>query len=254
MRHEKKEAVTSSTKQKIFGKNAVLECLDSGISINKIWIADNPNPRLKEIEDKASKKRIPVLKLGRRELDRIAGSDEHRSVIAEIAPIKLHEEDFLFAQSIKRILIPVNIEDPHNLGALIRSAYAFDVDALVITKHKSTPVNETVISSSAGSALKLPIVRITNVVNILEKLKKNGFWIYGTVVSSDRSQSSNLYETDFDEKSVIVVGNEGSGLTDNILKHCDFKVYIPTKFESLNVSVATGIILSRAFTQRKNGI
>lgn len=248
--HHKERAPDNSNKQKIFGKNAVLECLDSEVSINKIWLADNPNPRLKEIEEKARSKRIPVLKLGRRELDRIAGSDEHRSVIAEITPIKLHEEEFLFGKSIKKILIPVNIEDPHNLGALIRSAYAFDVDALVITKHKSSPVTETVISSSAGSALKLPIVRITNVVNILEKLKKNGFWIYGTVVSSEKNQSTNLYETEFDEKSVILVGNEGKGLTDNILKHCDFKLYIPIKFESLNVSVATGIILSRAFAQK----
>ncbi len=234
--------------QKIFGKNAVLECLSSDVSVNKVWISKQPNPRLKEIEDKARAKKIPVVKVDKQDLDRIADGEDHRSVIAEIAPVTLHEEDFLESSELKRVLIPVNIEDPHNLGAMIRTAYAFNVDALVLPKHKGSPVNQTVISTSAGAAFKLPIVRVTNVATCIEKLKKNGFWIYGTNVSKDKSQ--NLYEVDFAEKSVIVMGNEGKGLSDNMLKHCDFQIHIPLSFESLNVSVATGIILSKLYAHR----
>ncbi len=235
--------------EKIFGKNAVIECLDSNLSINKIWISNHPNPRLQEIEEKARAKKIPIIKLEKKDLDRIANGAEHRSVIAEIAPITIHEESFLEQEQIQKILIPVNIEDPHNLGAIIRTAYAFNVDAIVITKHKGSPVNNTVISTSAGAALKLPIVRVTNIVNCIEKLKKNGFWIYGSNVSQDNSQD--LYKLDFDKKSVVLVGNEGKGLSDNILKHCDFQIHIPIAFESLNVSVATGIILSRVYSTAK---
>lgn len=209
-------------------------------------MSNHSNPRLQEIEEKARAKKIPIIKLEKKDLDRIANGEEHRSVIAEIAPITIHEEDFLEQEQIQKILIPVNIEDPHNLGAIIRTAYAFNIDAIVITKHKGSPVNNTVISTSSGAALKLPIVRVTNIVNCIEKLKKNGFWIYGSNVSQDKSQD--LYKLDFDKKSVILVGNEGKGLSDNILKHCDFQIHIPIAFESLNVSVATGIILSRVYS------
>ena len=235
-----------SETERIFGKNAVLECLGSDQSINKIWISNHPHPRLKEIEEQARVKKIPLIKLEKKDLDRLANGADHRSVIAEIAPITIHEESFLEQAQIQKILIPVNIEDPHNLGAIIRTAYAFNIDAIVITKHKGSPVNETVISTSAGAALRLPIVRVTNIVSCIEKLKKNGFWIYGSNVSQDKSRD--LYKLDFDKKSVILVGNEGKGLSDNILKHCDFQIYIPIAFESLNVSVATGIILSKVYS------
>lgn len=234
-----------SKTQRIYGKNAVLEALDSDASINKVWIANNPNPRLKEIEKKARAKKIPVLKLGKKDLDRIAGDQDHRSAIAEIAAIRLLDEDYLYENELKRILIPVNIEDPHNLGAIIRSALAFGVDAIVLGKHKGCPVNETVVKVSSGAANKLTIVRAGNIVNCLKKLKEQGFWVYGSHL--DKNKSQDLYSLDFDKKSVILVGNEAKGLSDNIVKNCDFTIHIPIEFESLNVSVATGIILSRCY-------
>jgi 23S rRNA (guanosine2251-2'-O)-methyltransferase len=234
-----------SKTQKIFGKNAVMEALDSDISINKVWIANNPNPRLKEIETKARSRKIPVLKLSKKDLDRIADNADHRSVIAEIAATKLLDEDYLYQNELKRILIPMNIEDPHNLGAIMRSALAFGVDAIVLGKHKGCPVNETVLRVSSGAASKLAIVRAGNIVNCLKKLKEQGFWVYGTHL--DKTRSQDLYKIDFDKKSVILVGNEGKGLSDNIIKNCDFTIHIPIEFESLNVSVATGIILSRCY-------
>lgn len=238
----------SNEKQRILGKNAVNEALDSELSINKVWLADSPHPKLKEIEKKARAKNIPVLKLSKKDLDRIANGQDHRSAIAEIAAIKILDEDYLYSNKLSRILIPVNIEDPHNLGAIIRSAVAFGVDALVLTKHKGCPVNETVLKVSAGAAAKLPIVRVGNLVNCLKKLKEQGFWTYGSHL--DKNRATNLYDTKFDTKSVILVGNEGKGLSDNIAKHCDFIIHIPIAFESLNVSVATGIILSRCYSEQ----
>lgn len=239
----------SEEKQRIHGKNSVLEALNSDLSINKVWIANNPNPRLKEIETKARAKNIPVIKLDKKDLDRIANGEDHRSVIAEIAAIKILDEEYLYENQVSRILMPVNIEDPHNLGAIIRSALAFEVDAIVLTKHKGCPVNETVLRVSSGAAARLPIVRVGNLVNCIKKLKDKGFWTYGSHLDAGRSTS--LYETDFDAKSVILVGNEGSGLSDNMIKHCDFTIHIPIAFESLNVSVATGIILSRCYASKK---
>ena len=203
------------------------------------------NPKLKEIETLARSKKIPVLRSPRQELDRLAEGEDHRSVVAEISPVKIHDEDFLYEKNnkekFKKIIVAVNIEDPHNLGAILRSAMAFGVDALIFTARKSTQITSTVISSSAGAALKIPLVRIGNTTDSILRLKEHGYWIYGTCV--DQDNSSSLDKIEFHEKSVVLVGNEGKGLSDKVLKHCDYSVYIPVEFNSLNVSVATGIVL-----------
>jgi len=228
---------------KVFGKNVVLECLDSGISITKIWMVGSQQPKIIEIEKKARAKKIPVIKVNKFELDKMTAGADHRSIMAEISPVKILQEDFLYTDKIKKILVAVNIEDPHNFGAIMRSSLAFGIDAIVFPDRNSAPINQTTITTSAGAIFKVNLVRVGNVTNALERLKKNGFWVYGSSVSQDKSE--NLNKIEFDEKSVILIGNEGKGLSDKMLKHCDFTVHIPVKFESLNVSVATGIILSR---------
>ena len=237
---------------KVFGKNAVIECLNSDVSVNKIWLLDVHNPKLKEIETLARNKKIPVLRSPRQELERLAEGEDHRSVVAEICPVKIHEEDFLFEKNnqekFKKIILAVNIEDPHNLGAILRSAMAFGVDALIFTARKSTQITSTVISSSAGAALKIPLVRIGNTTDSILRLKEHGYWIYGTCV--DQDNSSSLNKVKFHEKSVVLVGNEGKGLSDKVLKHCDYSVHIPVDFNSLNVSVATGIVLYQMSAQQ----
>jgi 23S rRNA (guanosine2251-2'-O)-methyltransferase len=229
----------------------VIECLNSDVSVNKIWLLNVHNPKLKEIETLARNKKIPVLRSPRQELERLAEGEDHRSVVAEICPVKIHEEDFLYEKNnqekFKKIILAVNIEDPHNLGAILRSAMAFGVDALVFTARKSTQITSTVISSSAGAALKIPLVRIGNTTDSVLRLKEHGYWIYGTCV--DQDNSSALNKVKFHEKSVVLVGNEGKGLSDKVLKHCDYSVYIPVDFNSLNVSVATGIVLYQMSAQ-----
>ncbi len=236
---------TISSTNKIYGKNAVLHCLESELSINKIWINEVQKDRFRDIENLARSKKIPVIPLDKIKLSKISEGEDHKSIIAEISPIRIHEEDFLYNNTdFRNIIIPVEVEDPHNLGAIIRSSYAFKMDAIALLNRRTVAVNSTVVSASAGAALSLPIVRIGNVVNTIEKLKKLGYWIYGTSVSN----GENLYKLKFDTKSVILLGNEGKGLSDNILKHCDFRVHIPMEFESLNVSVAAGIILSKIYS------
>jgi len=204
---------------------------------------DSPNPKLKEIETLARDKKIPFFRVDNREMSRL--DPEHRGAIAQITPVKLHEEEEIlqFPDKYKKILFAVNIEDPHNLGAILRTALAFGIDAVAISSRNGVSVNSTVISTSAGAAFKNTLVRVANTTNFIEKAKKAGYWIYGSNVKQDKT--SNIHEIIFDDKSVILVGNEGKGLSDKILKHCDFTVHIPVKFESLNVSVATGIILSQ---------
>ena len=228
----------------VFGKNAVQECLDADVSVNKLWVlANSNNPKQIELEKAARQQKIPVMQVDRKELDRISGGAVHKSIIAQISPIKFLDEDFLIDnEKVNKILIAVNIEDPHNLGAISRSVRAFGIDALVITSRNSSPINETVISSSAGAILKTNIVRAGNITNLIKKLKDSGFWVYGSHLDKDKSTEIN--KIDFDDKSVLLVGNEGKGLSDKLVKHCDFIVHIPVKFESLNVSVATGILLS----------
>lgn len=228
---------------KIYGKNSVIEMLNSDVTVNKIWLQDVHNPKLKEIEKLARAKKVPVLKLKKQDLDRVAEGNDHRSVIAETCPIQIHEESFLYDKNnqLKKILIAANIEDTHNLGAIVRSAHAFGIDALVVTSRKSAPINDTVVKTSAGAIFKVDIVRIPNLSQSIAKLKDAGFWIYGTNVRQEGTEA--LDKIKFDEKSVLIVGNEGKGLSSKIMEHCDFMVHIPVKFESLNVSVASSVLM-----------
>ena len=228
----------------IYGKNSVLEALDAA-SISKIWIAEESrDPRTKEIEDIARSKKVPVMRVKKSKLKQIANTEDHRSVVAQIIPIELKDEEFLFREDVQRILIPSNIQDPHNLGAIIRTAYAFGFDAIAVSNRKSVQINETVITSSSGAAFKMPIVRIGNATQCIEKLKKKNFWVYG---ANNSPEAQNLNDVKFDSKTVIIMGSEGAGIPEMLAKHCDFTVKIPIKFESLNVSVAAGVILSKVF-------
>jgi len=229
----------------IYGRNSILEALNSDTKINKIWIDAKLNPKIIEILELAKKKKIPVLKVNKQKLYEITQTQDHRSIAAELSPIKFIEEKDFFIHDFKKILIAVNVQDPHNLGAIIRSAYAFDIDAVCFTARKSAQLNNTVITSSAGAALKTNLVRINNVTDFINKLKDNRFWIYASVV--DAQDSSSLNTIKFDDRSAVLVGNEGKGLSSKIVSHCDFKVHIPVKFNSLNVSVATAIICNKIF-------
>lgn len=185
------------------------------------------------------------MKVEKQKLYELSGTQDHRSIVAELSPIEFIDEKDFLKHDFKKVLIAVNVEDPHNLGAIIRSAYAFGIDAVCYTARNSAQLNNTVITSSAGAALKSNLVRISNVTNFINMLKDNKYWIYASVVEPEGSDSLNNVQ--FDDMSAILVGNEGKGLSDKVVKHCDFKIHIPVKFNSLNVSVATAIICNKVF-------
>ncbi len=245
----------------VYGKNSVFEALNSENTISKIWIADSNDKRLADIEKLARTKKVPVIICDKQKLKAITGTHEHRSIAAEVSPVNLYDEKFLENESyfdprskkekaLSKLLIPVNIQDPHNLGAIIRSAYAFGFDAVIISNRHSSQITSTVMSSSAGAALKLPIVRIGNISQVMEKLKKNNFWTYGADTGEG---SQDFTELKFDSKTVLLMGSEGEGIPEKIREHCDFIVQIPMEFESLNVSVATGVLLNKIYQDSKKG-
>ena len=148
------------------------------------------------------------------------------------------------------LVLLANIEDPHNVGAIMRSCHAFGVDGVLMPGRKTSPITNTVVSSSAGAALKQKTYRISNISTTIKRLKDAGYWIYGTNVRSDKTE--NYSQTKFDRKTVLIIGNEGKGVPSKVLEHCDFSLHIPCEFESLNVSVATGVILSKNLCRPKS--
>ncbi len=167
-------------------------------------------------------------------------------------PARLHDEGDLEALVSARpnplILVLDCVQDPHNLGACLRTADAAGVAAVILPKDKSAPVTDTVLRVSCGGAENVPIVRVTNLVRAMEKLKELGLWLVGTADEADRS----LYEIDMKGPTAIVMGAEGAGMRRLTAEHCDFLTRIPMagKVECLNVSVATGVCLFEAVRQR----
>ncbi len=233
----------------IFGRNSVEEALSEGIGITKIWLTKSAAPKYLELEQNARKQKIPVFKVDTRELERIIGAQERSyNIAAELSATRFLELNELKDSRFQKVLFAVNIEDPHNLGALIRSARAFDVDAVIIPNRNAAPVSPVVVAASAGAALTMPIVRVSSVQHCIEKLKDFGYWLYGTDVRGE--SSTDFRDVKYDSRTVILMGNEHKGMGPAVTKACDFLVHIPCKFESLNVSVAAGIILSELYSQK----
>lgn len=229
----------------VFGKNVALEVLNQGKKIDKVFIADNFND--KDILGLLNKKSINPVVLAKRDLDKKV-SGLHQGIILSIEDYKYKElEDILNLEN-PLVIILDHIEDPHNFGAIIRTCEAAGVDGIIIPNDRSVEVNGTVVKTSVGTTEKVKIIRVTNIVNAIKELKKNGFWIFGTDMNgTDYSQ------LDYKGKTAIVCGNEGKGMSRLVEDNCDFIASIPMYGEvnSLNASVATGIILFEAVKSRR---
>jgi len=255
----------------VLGKNAVLAFLEKQArdseqeegretaTIHKIFIAEGmrPDARVEAIKRVAKQERIALVVVDRRKLDKMVtalpgAENHHQGVIAQmsqVAPLQL--SDFLSqleqkdasAKTAANPLVVVvdQIEDPHNLGAIIRVAEASGAAAILLPERRSAGVTWAVAKSSAGASAVLPVVSIPNVVRALEKLKEAGFWIAG--LSHDAKQT--YFEADLKRPLAVVIGNEGYGLTRLVSEHCDLLLRIPMlgQTESLNASVAAGIVL-----------
>ena len=197
-------------------------------------------PRLQEIIDLARERSIPVRFEPREALDRASNGAAHQGVVAFGAAQRYVGLEDVVAGAQLLVLLD-GVEDPHNLGAIIRTAHAAAASAILIPERRAAPLTETVAKAAAGALEHLPVVRIGNVTQTLELLKKRGFWIYGLDERGEQLYS----ETDYAKPTVFVMGGEGQGLHQLVKKHCDMLIRIPMAgaISSLNVSVAAGVVL-----------
>jgi 23S rRNA (guanosine2251-2'-O)-methyltransferase len=231
------------------GIHPVREALRAHRPLDKVLIAKGTSgPRIQEIVDLCRDQSVPLRFEPREALDRAGKGVPHQGVIAFGAVhgfVELNE----VIQGAQLLVVLDGVEDPHNLGAIVRTAHAAGASALVLPERRSAPLTETVGRAAAGALEYLPVARITNVSQSLERLKQSGFWIYGL-----DERGSELYnQVEYASPTVIVLGGEGKGLHQGVQKHCDVLVRIPMAgaVSSLNVSVAAGVVLFEWRRQQK---
>lgn len=236
---------------KIEGRNAVEEAIKTGRDIDKLYVADSGDGRLSRIMRLAKESGIVVTQCDRKKLDEMSQTKAHQGVVAVCSAIKYCSiNDILDTEDghAPLVVIADGITDPHNMGAIIRTACAAGADGLIIPKRRSAGVGETAEKVASGAAQHLKIAKVTNLSSAIKELKERGLWIVGTDLSGEK----NIYEQDLTGALGIVIGSEGEGMSRLVREHCDFLVKIPMlgKIQSLNASVAAGVILYESVRQR----
>ena len=223
------------------GVHPVREALRARRPLEKIVVAKGTSgPRIQEIVDLSRTNSIPLRFEPRETLDRAAKGLPHQGVIAFGAAHEYRDLKEVTAGATLLVVLD-GIEDPHNLGAIIRTAHAAGANAVIVPERRAAPLTETVDRAAAGALEYLPIARVTNITQTLERLKQESFWIYGF----DEAGSELYDKVEYASPTVMVLGGEGKGLHQNVQKHCDVLVRIPMAgaVSSLNVSVAAGVVL-----------
>ena len=244
----------------IYGKNAIIEALEANNrEFNKILIANNARADIKieKIKQLASNLGIVFQFVAPQKLNQIEPDGRHQGVIAQISPVKYVElEDFIEQNQNKEtsVVILDGVEDSHNVGAIIRSCVCAGIKGIILPSRRGVLINSTVEKTSAGAINHISIIKVNSLVNAVQKLKENDYW----VIASDHHAKDNYYEIDYTNMNfALIMGAEHSGISKSLLKLSDFIVKIPmlTKFNSLNVSNAAAIILFESVKQRgkKNG-
>ena len=222
------------------GIHPIAEALRAGHPLDRVIVAQGAGgPRLQEIIDLARRGHVPVRFEPRSALDRLAGTSAHQGVVALGAATKYAELDE--ARASELVVVLDGVEDPHNLGAIIRTAHAAGAGSVVIPERRAAGLTDVVAKAAAGALEHLPVVRVTNINRALEDLKKRGYWIYGL----DERGPEEYTQVEYQSPTAIVLGSEGKGLHEQVRKHCDVLVRIPMagRISSLNVSVAAGVVL-----------
>ena len=240
----------------IEGRNAVLELLNSNKDINKIFVQNGEkHGSINKIIAMAKENKIIVVEAQKSKLDEMSNTKNHQGVIAIVPPFEYCKvEDILEVAKNKNedpfIIILDGIEDPHNLGSIIRTAETAGVHGIIIPKRRAASVNSTVNKTSAGAAQYMKIARVNNINETIKTLKENGVWICGTDMQTDTL----YYNQDYNMPIAIVIGSEGFGMSRLTKENCDMLVKIPMKgkITSLNASVSAGIIMYEAAKQRYN--
>ena len=240
----------------IEGRNAVIEALRAGTTMDKIYLAKGETDKtLGHIASKARAQGIVVVEADRRKLDGMSRTHAHQGVIALAAVREYVSVDDILADAAAKnepplIVVCDEISDPHNLGAIIRTAYCAGAHGVVIPKRRSAGLTSVVAKTSAGAVSHMKVARVPNIPSLLKDLKKQGVWVFGTAVNG----TTGLYDADLKGAAAIVIGSEGDGMTRLAAENCDFLVSIPMKgdLNSLNASASAAILLYEAVRQRMN--
>lgn len=240
----------------IAGRNSVVEALKSGRAINKVLIAkgERNGTVIREIVGLARSRGLVLQEVDAGKLDSIAEGVRHQGVLALVPPVEYAEIEDIFTKAEESgespfMVLLDELEDPHNLGAILRTSDAAGVHGVLIPKRRSCPLSGTVAKTSAGAVEYVPVARIGNIGQTIDQLKKQGMWIVG----ADMDGEADYYDADLSGPLVIVVGNEGQGLGRLVKERCDFLVKIPMrgKINSLNASVACSLLLYEVRKQRE---
>lgn len=251
---EKREGPSAEADGIIEGRNAVVEALRAGTAIDKIYLARGETDKtLGHIASKARAAGVVVVDADRRKLDAMSRTHAHQGVIA-LAAVREYVSvqsllDAAAAKGEKPLLVVCDeISDPHNLGAILRTAECAGAHGIIIPKRRSAGLTAVVAKTSAGAVSYLPVARVANITALLKELKEQGVWIFGTAAEGTTS----LYQADLKGPAAIVIGSEGDGMTRLAKENCDFLVSIPMKgrISSLNASAAAAVLLYEAVRQR----
>lgn len=238
----------------IIGKNPVIEALKADHPINKIWIGENSQKgQMNTVVQLAKSQGILIQNVPKKKLDQLAGTTNHQGVVASIAAYEYAQMEDLFINAKKRneepfFLLLDEIEDPHNLGSIIRTADAVGAHGVIIPKRRAVGLTQVVAKASAGAISYVPVVRVTNVARTMDELKERGIWFCGT----DAKGQQDYRESSFDLPICLVIGSEGKGMSRLVKEKCDFLVRIPMQgnVTSLNASVAASLLMYEVYRQR----
>ena len=239
--------------QLIFGRNAVLEAIKAGVAIDKLYVAPvEQRGSMGRIISLAKAAGVPVKDVTGQKLDAMTGNQAHQGVAATVAAVAYATIDQVWELARQKgenlfLILADEIEDPHNLGALIRTAECCGAHGIVIPKRRSAGLSPTVYKNSAGAVSHLPVVRVANLASFIDELKKQGVWFYCADMDGQT-----WCQTDFSSHTALVVGSEGNGVGRLIKEKCDFAVSLPMlgKISSLNASVAGGVLMYEIARQR----
>lgn len=228
----------------VYGRNVIASYLDSNDLLEVYYIKELKNsPLISELKQK----KIALKETNKQELEKLVHTDKHQGIVGKIRDFKYQDYDLMVSNALTKphpvLLMLDGIEDPHNLGAIIRSVEAFQIDGIILKKNNSVSINSTVAKVSTGALVNVNITQVTNLSSTLEDLKEKGFWSY----AAEAYQGVSYNSVEYDRPTLLIVGSEGKGISRLLKEKADFRIYIPMygKVNSLNVSVATAILLAK---------
>ena len=253
-RFAERPAPVAEVEGQLEGRNALTEALKAGRTIDKVFVAAGDTDKgLQRLAASAKEAGAVVVPVDRRKLDQMSTTRSHQGIIALAAAHDYYTIDDLLEEASSRgeaplLVICDELSDPHNLGAIMRSAECAGAHGVIIPKRRSVGLTATVAKASAGAVEYMKVARVTNINNAIAELKEKGVWIFGTAAEG----SIPMYKADLTGPAAIVIGNEGDGMSQLVRKNCDVMVHIPMKgrISSLNASAAASILLYEAVRQR----